>query len=248
MRQPLAFADPYGLVVDDPRHSVGEVRVALLGHAESGRLLAVMFTERGDRTSALGKRLVASIANMKKPAKRSTRVGSDDILREYDFRKVGGTRTRLGWRLAVTSSSWSPMWRRYSQMPRPSTARYEHSRASSANAGQRRAAPAGDSAAVASNPQLQPTGRTVPRSPDWCGREDDCLQLICNPLGGLHPDLFAGLEAADISPAPMDNREDLDALRAHTANHAVGTFEDFTEGGIGALGYVTAGAGKVVCN
>src|SRR5436190_1107189 len=45
-----AFADPYGLVVDDPRHSVGEVRVALLGHAETGRLLAVMFTERGDRS------------------------------------------------------------------------------------------------------------------------------------------------------------------------------------------------------
>ena len=45
---------------------------------------------------------------MKKPAKRSTRVGSDDILREYDFRKVGGTRTRLGWRLAVTSSSSEP--------------------------------------------------------------------------------------------------------------------------------------------
>ncbi len=41
-----AFADPFGIVVDDPRHSTDEVRVALLGHSESSRLLAVMFTER----------------------------------------------------------------------------------------------------------------------------------------------------------------------------------------------------------
>jgi uncharacterized DUF497 family protein len=51
-----AFADPSGLVVDDPRHSVGEVRVALLGHSESGRLLAVMFTERGDRIRLISAR------------------------------------------------------------------------------------------------------------------------------------------------------------------------------------------------
>ena len=51
-----AFADPYGLVVDDPRHSVGEVRVALLGHSEPGRLLAVMFTERGDRIRLISAR------------------------------------------------------------------------------------------------------------------------------------------------------------------------------------------------
>lgn len=51
-----AFADPYGLVVDDPRHSVGEVRVALLGHSEPGRLLAVMFTERGDRMRLISAR------------------------------------------------------------------------------------------------------------------------------------------------------------------------------------------------
>ena len=51
-----AFADPYGLVADDPRHSVGEVRVALLGHSESGRPLAVMFTERGDRIRLISAR------------------------------------------------------------------------------------------------------------------------------------------------------------------------------------------------
>ena len=40
------FADPHGRVVNDPRHSLGEVRLALLGYSRQGRLLAVMFTER----------------------------------------------------------------------------------------------------------------------------------------------------------------------------------------------------------
>jgi uncharacterized DUF497 family protein len=51
-----AFADPHGLVVDDPRYSVGEIRVALLGHSEAGRLLAVMFTERGGRIRLISAR------------------------------------------------------------------------------------------------------------------------------------------------------------------------------------------------
>ena len=51
-----AFADPFGIVVDDPRHSVDETRVALLGHSESSRLLAVMFTERGDRIRLISAR------------------------------------------------------------------------------------------------------------------------------------------------------------------------------------------------
>ena len=51
-----AFADPFGIVADDPRHSTDEARVALLGHSESGRLLAVMFTERGDRIRLISAR------------------------------------------------------------------------------------------------------------------------------------------------------------------------------------------------
>ena len=43
-----AFADPLGKIVDDPRHSVDELRYVLLGHSERERLLAVMFTDRGD--------------------------------------------------------------------------------------------------------------------------------------------------------------------------------------------------------
>lgn len=42
-----AFADPLGRVTGDPRHSRGEERLVLLGLSERGRLLTVMFTERG---------------------------------------------------------------------------------------------------------------------------------------------------------------------------------------------------------
>ena len=51
-----AFGDPLGTVVDDPRHSIGEVRLALLGYSQANRLLAVMFTERGDRIRLLSAR------------------------------------------------------------------------------------------------------------------------------------------------------------------------------------------------
>ena len=60
-------------------------------------------------------------------------------------------------------------------------------------------------------------------------------------LGGLHPDLRAGLEAPDIGPAPMDNRQNLDTLRADTVNQAVGSFENFAEGRISSFGHVAAG-------
>ena len=42
------FEDPLGRIVDDPRHSERERRMILLGGSVRGRLLAVMFTERGD--------------------------------------------------------------------------------------------------------------------------------------------------------------------------------------------------------
>ena len=41
------FGDPFGRIADDPRHSEGEERYALLGQSERRRLLVVMFTERG---------------------------------------------------------------------------------------------------------------------------------------------------------------------------------------------------------
>lgn len=42
------FADPLGRTVGDPRHSVGEERLVLLSNSHRQRLLAVMFTERGE--------------------------------------------------------------------------------------------------------------------------------------------------------------------------------------------------------
>ena len=42
------FADPFGRIMRDPRHSVDEERYALLGVSLRRRLLAVMYVERGD--------------------------------------------------------------------------------------------------------------------------------------------------------------------------------------------------------
>jgi uncharacterized protein len=44
-----AFSDPLGRIIDDPRHSRREERLVLIGLSGRGRLLAVMFTERGPR-------------------------------------------------------------------------------------------------------------------------------------------------------------------------------------------------------
>jgi uncharacterized protein len=51
-----AFGDAFGLIVADPRHSDPEPRFVLLGYSQSGRLLAVMFTERGDRLRLISAR------------------------------------------------------------------------------------------------------------------------------------------------------------------------------------------------
>jgi uncharacterized protein len=51
-----AFGDPHGLIVNDPRHTQAEPRSVLLGFSQSSRLLAVMFTERGDRLRLISAR------------------------------------------------------------------------------------------------------------------------------------------------------------------------------------------------
>lgn len=40
------FQDPLARLVDDPEHSVDEERFVLFGQSETGRMLAVMHTER----------------------------------------------------------------------------------------------------------------------------------------------------------------------------------------------------------
>ena len=51
------FGDPLGRVVADPRHSSGELRFSLLGTSFRGRLVVVLFTERGvDRVRIISAR------------------------------------------------------------------------------------------------------------------------------------------------------------------------------------------------
>ena len=50
------FGDPLGRIVDDPRHSRTEQRYVLLGLSELNRLLAVMFTERGEAVRLISAR------------------------------------------------------------------------------------------------------------------------------------------------------------------------------------------------
>lgn len=50
------FQDPLGRLVDDWRHSVDEERYALLGTSTRERLIAVMFTERGERIRLISAR------------------------------------------------------------------------------------------------------------------------------------------------------------------------------------------------
>jgi uncharacterized protein len=51
-----AFANPLGLIVDDPRHSREESRYASIARSERGRTLVVMFTERGQRIRVISAR------------------------------------------------------------------------------------------------------------------------------------------------------------------------------------------------
>jgi len=51
------FGDPWGGITDDPRHSEAEQRHVLLGHSRAERLVAVMFTERGEAIRIISARL-----------------------------------------------------------------------------------------------------------------------------------------------------------------------------------------------
>ena len=50
------FKDPLARIVRDHRHSTIEERFAILGTSSRGRLLTVMFTERGDRIRLISAR------------------------------------------------------------------------------------------------------------------------------------------------------------------------------------------------
>lgn len=52
-----AFGDPLSITIPDPDHSVGEMRFILLGCADTGRLIAVAHTERGEAIRLISARL-----------------------------------------------------------------------------------------------------------------------------------------------------------------------------------------------
>ena len=50
------FDDPMSLTGPDPRHSIDEARQILSGRSAAGRLLIVIFTERGDTIRVISAR------------------------------------------------------------------------------------------------------------------------------------------------------------------------------------------------
>lgn len=51
------FGDPLAITIDDPLHSEKEDRFITLGHSRRGRLLVVVFVERGDNIRIISARL-----------------------------------------------------------------------------------------------------------------------------------------------------------------------------------------------
>jgi uncharacterized DUF497 family protein len=86
------FGDPLGQIIDDPRHSTEEERFVLLGQSELGRILVVMFTERGDVIRLISARRATSREQraMKRLKTKTTgrRNGGRDVLPEYDFSRA----------------------------------------------------------------------------------------------------------------------------------------------------------------
>ena len=50
------FRDPLSSAIVDPAHSRGEVRFVIFGMSDRGRVLAVMYTERGERVRIISAR------------------------------------------------------------------------------------------------------------------------------------------------------------------------------------------------
>ncbi|MBW1786731.1 MAG: BrnT family toxin [Deltaproteobacteria bacterium] len=52
----MVFGDPLSLTIDDPLHSPGERRMIQIGLTRKGKLLVVVFTERGDNIRIISAR------------------------------------------------------------------------------------------------------------------------------------------------------------------------------------------------
>ena len=65
------FGDSLGRITDDPRHSETEERYVLLGESARRRLLAVMFTERGQAIRLVSARKATRTERREYEEKRS---------------------------------------------------------------------------------------------------------------------------------------------------------------------------------
>lgn len=54
------FADRLAVIFDDPQHSARETREIVIGYSETGRLLLVSFTERGENMRLISARAATS--------------------------------------------------------------------------------------------------------------------------------------------------------------------------------------------
>ena len=52
------FDDPLSITFPDPQHSIGELRLVIIGQSQNGRLLFVAHTDRGDLTRIISAREV----------------------------------------------------------------------------------------------------------------------------------------------------------------------------------------------
>lgn len=59
-----AFGDPMHLSMPDPDHSEDETRFLLLGRTFTGRLVVVVFTDRGETTRIISARLASRSERM----------------------------------------------------------------------------------------------------------------------------------------------------------------------------------------
>ncbi|MFZ5911925.1 MAG: BrnT family toxin [Chloroflexota bacterium] len=60
-----AFGDPFSITIDDPDHSVKEQRYIDIGKSDSGKLLVVVYTERGDTIRIISSRKATSLERKK---------------------------------------------------------------------------------------------------------------------------------------------------------------------------------------
>ena len=59
------FGDPFSITVDDPDHSKEEQRFIDIGKSSSGKLLVVVYTERGNKTRIISCRKAAPMERNK---------------------------------------------------------------------------------------------------------------------------------------------------------------------------------------